>query len=115
MYKREGKPDICLFTGFTDFRCGINSLITMISTAGKDPFSNTIYIFCNRNKDKIKMVYWGGAGFWLLLYRLEEGKFRWIKENGYKNISYKQLEWLLDGLELEPKYYNKELHYDFVV
>lgn len=115
MYKRDSKPDICLFTGFTDFRCGINSLASIIQTSGKDPFSNTLYIFCNRYKDKVKMLYWGGSGFWLLQYRLEKGKFRWLKENGFKNIDYKQLEWLLDGLDIEQKHYVKEVKCDIVI
>lgn len=79
MYKREGKPEICLFTDPCDFRCGINTLSAKVSVAGKDPFSNTVFIFCNKRKDCLKMLYCGGAGFWLLQFRLEKGKFRWLK------------------------------------
>ena len=115
MYKREGKPDICLMTGYTDFRCGINSLVARVSSAGKNPFSNAIYVFCNKRRDSMKIVYWGGSGFWLLQYRLEKGKFRWLKEKGLKDITYKQMEWLLDGLDIEQKHYNENLEYDIYV
>lgn len=115
MYKRDGKPDICLMTGFTDFRCGMNTLVARVSAAGKNPFSNAIYVFCNKRKDSLKIVYWGGSGFWLLQYRLEKGKFRWLKEKGLKDITYKQMEWLLDGFDVEQKHYNEDLEYDIYV
>lgn len=110
MYKRTEKPEIYLITGYTDFRCGINSLCYRLKEIIQiDIFSNTLFIFCCKRKDKIKMLYWGGSGFWLLTYRLEEGKFQWLKKQDLKVITYKQLEWLLEGLEIEPKKYNKEV------
>lgn len=65
MYRREKKPDIYLITGPTDFRCGINSLSVSLREMGEDPFSDSIFVFCNRGKDSIKILYWGGSGFWL--------------------------------------------------
>lgn len=115
MYKREGKPDICLFTDPCDFRCGINTLSAKVSTSGKDPFSNTVFIFCNRRKDCLKMLYWGGTGFWLLQFRLEEGKFRWLKDRGMMDITYRQMEWLLDGMDMVPSHYNNEVKYKYVI
>lgn len=92
MYKRSKKPDIILITGFTDFRCGINSLtIKLQSEFNLDPFDNVIYIFMCKSKDKMKILYWGGSGFWLLTYRLEEGKFKWLKNKDIKKINYEQL------------------------
>ena len=56
------------------------------------------------------MLYWGGDGFWLVLHRLEESKFRWIKkENSLVTITKKQLERLLDDLEMNPKTLHKEI------
>lgn len=115
MYKQEGKPEICLFTEPCDFRCGINTLTAKVSTAGRDPYSNTVFIFSNRRKDSLKLLYWGGTGFWLLQFRLSEGKFRFLSENGLKNLTYKQMEWLLDGLDVSPKHYNEEVKYKYVV
>lgn len=71
MYKREEKPDIILITGFTDFRCGINSLtIKLIEEFELDPFDNCLYIFMLKRKDKMKILYWGGSGF--LILRIEQ-------------------------------------------
>lgn len=74
-----------------------------------------MFIFCNRHKDKIKILYWDKTGFWLLYKRLEQGKFIWPKNNDEaKLISKKQLEWLLDGLSIEQKSYHQELNYSYV-
>lgn len=109
MYRRETNPEIRLVAGITDFRCGINSLSSKLVSLGEDPFADALYVFCNRTKDSIKVLYWGGSGFWLMQYRLEEGKFRWLKGTDLKDITYKQAEWLLDGLDIEQKHYIKEV------
>lgn len=108
MYKRETRPTFVLMGGSTDFRCGIEKLMSLISESGLDPFSDSVFVFCPKRKDKLKLLYWGGAGFYLILYRLEEGKFRWLREAGPETITYRQMEWLLDGLEINPKGYISE-------
>lgn len=108
MYRREGKPDIVLVCGRTDFRCGIDRLITRLKELGQDPFADAMYVFCSKSKDRLKMLYWGGAGFYLILYRLEKGKFRWLRDTDIRTITYRQMEWLLDGLDLEQKHYIDE-------
>ena len=104
MYRREGKPAIFLVAGYTDFRCGINGLLRKLTeVTGVDPKANALFVFMPKRKKSLKMIYWGGSGYWLLQYRLEEGHFKWIKEAGIRNISYKQMEWLLDGLSIDQK------------
>lgn len=112
MYKQEGKPILYIIEGFIDFRCGIDSLCAKIKTI--DPTisltSNSAFIFMSKRKDKLKILYWGGDGFWLISHRLEESKYKWLKaDNKISEINYKQLEWLLDGLEMHPKTYHKEV------
>ena len=58
--------------------------------------SNIAIVFMSRTKDKLKILYWGGDGFWLLSHQLEESKYKRMKdENNLKSITVKQLEWLL--------------------
>ena len=68
-----------------------------------DPFSSNIFIFCNRNRDKVKILHWEHNGFWLYYRRLENGRFNWPQgpEDQAMKITPRQLSWLLEGLTLE--------------
>ena len=111
MYKQKEEPNFYIITGFIDFRCGIDSLCCLLKgITNINPISNSAFIFMNKTKDKLKILYWGGDGFWLLSHRLEESKYIRIKdENHIMTITKKQLEWLLDGLEINPKGYHNEV------
>ncbi|WP_424768416.1 IS66 family insertion sequence element accessory protein TnpB [Paenibacillus sp. sgz302251] len=41
------------------------------------PFSTAWFVFCNRRRDKRKILHWDHAGFWLYYRRLERGTFQW--------------------------------------
>lgn len=106
MYKRNEKPDLYLITGYADFRCGIMGLAQKLrDELNLDPYSNSVFIFTCKRKDKLKILYWGGSGFWLLIYMLDEGRFRWLKGKPAEQITYQQLEWLLNGMDLVPKHF----------
>lgn len=96
---------IYLVQGSTDLRKGIDGYASIVSgELDLDPFSKSIFMFCNRNKDKVKILYWDGNGFWLFYKRLEQGKFRWIlNEEGALELSHQQLRWLFEGLDIEHK------------
>ncbi|MBC9786733.1 IS66 family insertion sequence element accessory protein TnpB [Heliobacterium chlorum] len=68
-----------------------------------DPFSPCLFVFCNRQRDKIKILQWDHNGFWLHYRRLERGKFQWPSEGRHASIkvSHRELRWLLDGLPLK--------------
>ena len=69
-----------------------------------DPFSQSLFVFCNKGKNKLKILRWDRSGFWLYYRRLERGKFQWPeKVAGDKPIAvdYRELRWLLDGLSLK--------------
>ena len=66
--------------GYTDLRRGIDGLASMVQEAfSLDPFSNTLFLFCGRRRDRIKALYWEGNGFILLYKRLESGSFQWLR------------------------------------
>lgn len=112
MYKQEGEPKLYIISGFVDFRCGIYSLCSKILSIDPtiDLTSNSAFIFMCKRKDNIKILYWGGDGFWLLQHRLEESKYIWLNEENHINsITKKQLERLLDGLPMNPKSLHKEV------
>lgn len=73
---------IYMVAGPTDLRKGIDGYSAVVSSHLKlDPFEKNLYLFCNRVKDKMKVLYWDGNGFWLFYKRLESGRFRWPKQS----------------------------------
>ena len=56
--------DIYLHSGFEDFRKSINGLLVIIENELElSPFSDAVFIFCNKKQDKLKVVYWDKTGF----------------------------------------------------
>ena len=64
-----------------DLRKGIDGYAALVNSEfNMDSMdSNSLYIFCNRNHNKLKCLYYDGTGFWLLYKRLESGTFKWSK------------------------------------
>ena len=97
---------VYLARGSTDLRKSIDGLAALVSQVFKlDLFSNSLFVFCNRGQDKLKILVWDHNGFWLYYRRLERGRFRWPEQPGQKTVtvSRRQLQWLLDGLTLEQQ------------
>jgi transposase len=99
---------VYLACGSTDLRKSIDGLAALVSHVfGEDLFSHSLFVFCNRGRDKLKILLWDHNGFWLYYRRLEHGRFRWPAPvsagAGEKTlpVSRRQLQWLLEGLPLE--------------
>lgn len=95
---------VYLALGATDMRKSIDGLAAIVSLQFKlDPFSDCFFVFCNKGRDRLKILHWDHNGFWLYYRRLEKGRFRWPKAEGKGPlaISRRELGWLLDGLTLE--------------
>jgi len=90
-----------------DFRKQIDGLCIIVTESFKlDAFSQELFVFCNKSRNKVKALRWDGTGFWLYLKRLEKGKFKWPEAKGSRvmEISERELRWILDGLTLnQPK------------
>ena len=73
-----GGKRVYLACGKTDMRKSINGLSALVEQSfNLDPFEEALFVFCNRNRDRIKILEWDGDGFWLYFKRLEKGRFRW--------------------------------------
>lgn len=92
---------VFLKPGITDFRKSVNGLSIMVEEAMKENvFRGDLFVFCNRGKNKIKILYYDRNGFCLWYKRLEADKFRWPKNSGERvEITREELMWLLHGLD----------------
>ena len=87
-----------------DLRKSIDGLVIIIQrTYQLDVFQESLFVFCNRAKDKIKIIHWDN-GFWLYYRRLEQENFKWPNSpNKTISIDCKELEWLLNGHEVRDQ------------
>ena len=97
---------IYVAVGYTDMRKQIDGLSAIVQQNFKlDPFSNSVFLFCGRNTRTMKALYWEGDGFVLLYKRLENGKFKWPRdETEAREITHQQFRWLLERPELAIQY-----------
>lgn len=66
-----------------------------------DPFSLHAFVFCNKQRNKLKVLYWQGNGFCLLYKRLEKGRFPWPKKETIAlQYHLRELQWLLEGHDI---------------
>jgi transposase len=82
---------------------------------GLDPLSGHLCLFCNRERNRLKVLYWDGSGLWVCAKRLEKGRFSWpleCNEQGRVRITQEELALLLGGIELartrRKNWYRKE-------
>ena len=69
----------------------------------RDPRSGHLFVFCNRHRDRIKILFWDGSGLWCCAKRLERGRFSWpVGAGAEAALSTQQLTLLLDGVQWEP-------------
>ncbi|BHH83039.1 IS66 family insertion sequence element accessory protein TnpB [Desulforhopalus sp. 52FAK] len=95
--------DVYIAVGATDMRKSVNGLSLLVEEHFElDLFSGSLFAFCNRKRNIVKILYWANNGFCIWMKRLEEEIFRWPEsEHEVLEISSKALGWLLDGLDLD--------------
>jgi len=99
--------------GPTDLRKASNGLTVIVQERmGEDPFSGSVYMFCNRERKLLKAVYWDKSGFWLSQKRLEKEKFPWPQTaEAARELSVEELKMLLAGIDFfkahKEAYYKK--------
>ncbi len=93
---------VYLASGNTDMRKAINGLSLLVEGAmDQNPLSGSLFVFCNRKRTIIKLLYWDRNGFCLWQKRLEKARFKWPTA-GAKTITIttRELMWLIDGLDI---------------
>ncbi|MBY4592301.1 MULTISPECIES: IS66 family insertion sequence element accessory protein TnpB [Rhizobium] len=102
MFKLGADLQVYLNREPIDLRAGINSLAVLVQeTMALDPFAPAVFAFCNRRRDRVKLLFFDRSGFVLILRRLTEGKFRWPRrEVLVVTLTTEQLHWILDGIDI---------------
>ena len=100
--------------GKTDLRKGINGLSIIIQNAMQhDPFGKSLFLFCNKRQQLLKIIYWDRNGFCLWQKKLDRHKFPWPKdEESAREIKFEELKMLLEGIDFFKAH--EELHYSRV-
>ncbi len=96
-------PEVFLYRDFVDFRKSINGLAAIVEQQMQlSPLNGSVYVFCNKGRDKLKILYWDKTGFALWYKRLEKDKFKWptTLTNELLTLSEQQLHWLLNGFDV---------------
>jgi transposase len=100
---RIGEGRIFLATGATDMRKSFNGLSGLVrSRLGEDPLSGDLFVFCNRAKNRLKILFFDSTGLWVLAKRLERGTFDWPAQHDGRariELRYEKLLLILNGLE----------------
>jgi transposase len=111
--------EIYLACGHTDMRKSINGLSVIVQNSFQlEACGHAIFVFCNRNRNRIKILEWEKDGFWLHLKRLEQGHFKWpavIEDKKTMTLTQEELAYLLGSPGLEQKLRRKETRGEFVI
>ena len=109
------KIRIFIRPGYTDLRKASNGLTVIIQEEMKeDPFSGSVYLFCNRERKLLKAVYWDRTGFWLSQKRLEKEKYPWPDTiEAVRELNEEELKMLLAGIDFFRAH--KTLNYKKVI
>ena len=82
---------------------------------GLDLMSNSVFIFCSRNRRILKLVYFDRSGFAMWVKRLEEARFSWLKDPSLDTVEVtaEDMGLLLEGLDIWRRF--EKLNYESVV
>jgi transposase len=89
-----------------DLRASFNGLWNAAQNyLGEDPKSGALFVFGNRRRNRIKILYFDGTGVCILSKRLEQGTFHWPQSAGEPGaklrLAPQALQLLLDGVDLK--------------
>lgn len=108
MLNFNGNLQIHLCCQPIDMRKSFNGLSAIITGSfGKDPLRDGMFVFVNKERDRMKLLLWDRHGYWLLYKRLEAGRFQMPPVDAVSSspevlrITYEQLLLIIEGIDLE--------------
>ena len=94
---------IYLAAGVTDMRKGFEGLYGLVrDRLSCEPLSGHLFLFCNAQRNRLKVLVWDGSGLWVCAKRLEKGRFTWPQSGdaqGKVVLTHEELSLLLGGID----------------
>jgi transposase len=96
---------VYLAVGATDLRKGFDGLYGLARDAlGLEPLSGHLALFCNRQRNRLKILFWDGNGLWVCAKRLEKGRYSWPSpreaDSACVTLSHEEFSLLIGGIDL---------------
>ena len=101
-----------------DFRKQMRGLSVLVQEELElDPFSSHLFAFCSRRRDHVRLLYWERNGFAMWQKKLESDKFPWprVGKQEVVELSGRELNWLLDGMDVFAMKPHDVLSYESVL
>ena len=116
MLKLRTGIKIYFYAEFVDMRKSIAGLSNLVfQELQLEPANGSVYVFSNKNRNKLKILFYDRNGFVMYYKIMNSKKFSRIITQGlkYKEINFQQLDWLLAGLDIEIMENFPEVKYSY--
>lgn len=101
MLRPDNNVQVYLYAEPVDMRKSIDGLSVLVEQEMKlAPNMAAVFVFCNRGRDKIKLLCWERNGFIVWYKRLEKQRFRWSPPGSVMELNGELLNRLLDGFDI---------------
>jgi transposase len=117
MLRKIKVDQIYLCTQFVDFRKRIPGLAVIVeATLEKSPFDAHLFVFCNKSRNKVRILYWEKNGFCLWEKALTDDRFHWPKKltDPVYELTEQELQFLLDEYNIQKMKPHKSRNYSTV-
>lgn len=103
MFFPEDRVRVWLYARPTDMRKQFDGLAALArNQLNEDPMSGHLFVFINRRRTYMKVLYFDRGGYCLWCKRLEQGQFNYNTQRGAKQaLSWTELKLLLDGVQVQ--------------
>lgn len=113
MFFPEAHVRVWLYTRPTDMRKSYDGLSALVKQAlHEDPTNGHLFVFINRKRTQMKVLYFDRSGYCVWSKRLEQGRFQYWQDGAEKmTLDWTRLKLLLEGIDLrERRQYKRYSH-----
>lgn len=103
---------IFVATGGTDMRLGFNGLYALVvGQLKEDPQSGHLFLFANKRRDRMKILFFDCFSLWVCARRMEKGRLHWpSSDDGRVQLTREEFALLIGGIDLRTATKRKWYH-----